>query len=358
MGSRGLAVAAYLALSEAATSASFEASDGGGASGSIPRLEGEDELDHESALLFTQKFLIDEDRMYLHQFRGVCPPTRLSLDGGSAVMEGIDASTPDKEGTNSKIYFSEPGRQFALKVLGSNDGWTYAGMRREKVVLERFRGLAGAVPQLHKIDADPAILGGCKGVTMVSDFAGQFSLETIKDDVPKLMRATARVIEILRHIHSHGIVHGDIHLGNIRIADLDDVDTSTKIIDFGRAELYVVPKFTSSGAFERWVHLPRRWQVVSRNYCPTLLSVFELKGSPPARRDDMYRLAESLAFALNMGDWKKMYGKRNEFSVVLEMKMQLKIPSQPLLEEFLVEMRNLPFKARPNYEKWIGLFRT
>jgi serine/threonine protein kinase len=208
------------------------------------------------------------------------------------------------------------------------------------------------------IDPDPAILGGCKGVTMVSEFAGQYSIEKVKGDVSQLKLATARVIEILRDIHSHGIVHGDIHLGNIRIGDLADVDTSTKIIDFGRAELYVLPKFTDTGAFERWVHLPRKKEVLSRNYCPTLLSVFELRGSPPARRDDMYRLAESIAFALDMNDWKKMYAKRNEVSVVLEMKMGLRIPTQPLFEEFLVEMRNLPFKARPDYEKWIRLFRS
>ena len=297
----------------------------------------------------------DPFRLDLKKLRGACPPTTISLDNGGALVQIPTGSRPAKEGTGSSIYFatgtcSSGPISLAIKVLEVNTLFTYEGLRRERAILPELDGLNGGVVRMYSVDSVPGLLPGCRAVTMVTDFGGSIRLGVLPTKV-LLARAAARSIEILKEIHDRGIVHGDIHSGNIVIENPDDIESTTKIIDFGRSSLFIVK--SASG----WIHRPRRRIERDSRFSPPLLSIFELREYPASRRDDMYRLAETLVFAISEDKFKAIYTQRRDPTKVLELKENLEIPEHEVVNAFLQDMKQLGYKQRPNYEFWISVFR-
>ena len=102
-----------------------------------------------------------------------------------------------------------------------------------------------------------------------------------------------RVIQMLETIHSLGIVHGDIHGGNILFRDIADVpemeDTELVLIDFEFAVFYPM-EIGAPVNRSRLARLSRR-----------LLSPWHLQGYRIGRRDDVFRVLELLADVLSQG---------------------------------------------------------
>jgi hypothetical protein len=119
--------------------------------------------------------------------------------------------------------------------------------------------------------------------------------------------AFIRIIQLLHQIHTLGIIHGDIHAGNIAFASLDgcplDSPQELVLIDFGFAEF-----FPADLGKEPFVGFG-----VYGNSNPAFLSPFELAGFRRGRRDDIYRAFEMYIHMLTKGDLRTVfaYTKRN-----------------------------------------------
>ena len=105
-----------------------------------------------------------------------------------------------------------------------------------------------------------------------------------------------RVIQMLRTIHDLGIIHGDIHGGNILFQRPDYImpsmdDTDLVFIDFEYAVFYPSELGTSTRAAKR-SRLNR-----------ILMSPWHLWGYRLGRRDDVFRALELLANTLSTGDY-------------------------------------------------------
>jgi serine/threonine protein kinase len=107
------------------------------------------------------------------------------------------------------------------------------------------------------------------------------------------IEAFKKSIELIRKLHGLGIVHGDIHIRNINLADpsitVDNIlgtenlsQVNFKLIDFGYAKFFSTDigesDFVSRELYSDANHL--------------LASPFQLRGIRIGRRDDIYRLFE------------------------------------------------------------------
>ena len=124
-----------------------------------------------------------------------------------------------------------------------------------------------------------------------------------RSDVAKFaIGAFIQTIKLLRDIHSIGILHGDIHSGNIAFrspslgCDFHHPENLI-LIDFGLAEFFPAdlgkPILTAPGAYDA--------------LNPVLITQFELLGYRRGRRDDIYRALQELISALSGGKLLKLY---------------------------------------------------
>lgn len=130
-----------------------------------------------------------------------------------------------------------------------------------------------------------------------------------------LMRVLQISTMLLQTLHDNkGIVHNDIHAGNICWKDIvpDETRPDFILIDFGLSR-----KIFSDGQDE----LPHRMDVAMR-----LMSYWSLKdGARPTRRDDVIRLIEAIAmlwrgetypdFGASREDWVKFKGRGSFFAL-------------------------------------------
>ena len=111
----------------------------------------------------------------------------------------------------------------------------------------------------------------------------------------QMIQITRRVLRQLERIHSLGIVHADIHGGNIAfrtlgLADKRGTNDDVVLIDFEYASLF------PSRFGKRATHVPR---IPSLGLLP--LSIWQIKSNPTGPRDDVYRLIMMLADTLSRG---------------------------------------------------------
>jgi len=114
--------------------------------------------------------------------------------------------------------------------------------------------------------------------------------------------AFIRVVKLLEKIHSLGILHADIHQGNIgfktREIKCDFAHPENLVlIDFGLAEFFPLdmakPELVGAGSHAI--------------FNPVLISQFELAGYRRGRRDDIYRAFQDMVSTLSFHKLMKMY---------------------------------------------------
>lgn len=160
----------------------------------------------------------------------------------------------------------------------------YAGLK----LMENTRG----IPRVYDIQKSNLGRGPCFARILVTSSGGDTELRYFKRSVHEradyhLLMIAARATEILKEVHKRGIIHGDIHWRNFMFTpSAADLAGSLNLIDFGRAQPFV----DSSGE-----PLTRKnEQSTSIILSSMLLSPWEIEGSILARRDDFFRLAETL----------------------------------------------------------------
>lgn len=127
---------------------------------------------------------------------------------------------------------------------------------------------------------------------IVERAAVSLSRLSLPTDLASAFKITREVVRKLKVLHSHGIVHGDIHAGNIVLSDIDSLDSVT-FIDFGRS-FFLAEKIGK-----------REKLRLGLSHVHILYSPFELRGFRPSYRDDVFGAITALAFLLNGMDWYK-----------------------------------------------------
>ena len=96
-----------------------------------------------------------------------------------------------------------------------------------------------------------------------------------------------KLLQALRVMHQKGIVHGDIHAGNVGITQREDGNSYITLIDFGHADLAEYPEARPARVREPWTHVHHSF------------GIYELDGYESSYRDDVYRAIEIVAILLN-----------------------------------------------------------
>jgi serine/threonine protein kinase len=169
-------------------------------------------------------------------------------------------------------------------------------MARERAALELLKDDPD-VPRVYPIahvgkacEARMLVIGSV-GTRELGDLA-----DYVRDDqdrASKITRIGAKAIGILQKVHEKGLVHGDVHGRNFMLNDAFDPE-SLKIIDFGFAESYL------DGAGN---HRTNRRRELRYGITYYYLFPWELNREAKSRRDDMYRLAETLLRAGGYDTW-------------------------------------------------------
>ena len=107
---------------------------------------------------------------------------------------------------------------------------------------------------------------------------------------------TINLVILLRRIHSHGIVHNDIHHKNV-VFKTDKITGELVLIDFEFAEYFV-------SQLGEPIERPRRTELVESN-----LSPWHLLDQRPGRRDDVFRAIEKMAETLSLGSLRAEYNQ-------------------------------------------------
>ena len=207
-----------------------------------------------------------------------CPPTNFKL---KAVDVSLGATLYPSD--DAKIWFLTDKTKLIKTVSPKT---TYLEMVwREKAVLSA----------VEKMDISPrvapkssiSLLPGCEIRSYVMDMVpGESLIDYVNNhgsiDAATLKKVGKLTLKALEKLHNTGIVHGDMHRGNIIY---NSARNEVKLIDYGRAEAFI----DSNGK-----HLPFKTVKLNPELNPLLLSIQELKGYAKSRADDIFRLAEML----------------------------------------------------------------
>lgn len=170
--------------------------------------------------------------------------------------------------------------------------------------------------------------------------------EPSREENRRILKLFAKSVELLERLHKEGIVHGDIHLGNIALANSNNEEEELVFLDFELARLMAADNNLKRMG-KPWEHLNMR-----------LLSPWQLEGAIIGPRDDMYRLLINTAnllsknrlletpdnIARKSGNYEKQVKVWMEFHKRELMFSQTYLPEMVKneLEQLLVAVRELP----------------
>jgi serine/threonine protein kinase len=131
-------------------------------------------------------------------------------------------------------------------------------------------------------------------------------------DVLSLLRNLLRALEV---IHKRGVIHGDIHMGNIALLN----ETSYGFIDFGKALF----------ADEIRDETQLQWEPLSNLHCS--LSPYMLNGRYPSYRDDAFNAFWVSAVMLNGPE---LLEYCHHFAISKDKNGMMKLKNETLLFEY------------------------
>jgi predicted Ser/Thr protein kinase len=132
-------------------------------------------------------------------------------------------STGDVFTANERLPSGENGEIFGTSIPAMliKTAFSRSEFCLELAALTALKGLGGRIPVLYEVD-------DAVGRMMVMRRVGKTDWPLNNDPVRPSNEHLAQVIEIVRDLHEAGLVHGDLHEGNIRM-DAEHV----YLIDFG-----------------------------------------------------------------------------------------------------------------------------
>lgn len=182
--------------------------------------------------------------------------------------------------------------------------------------------------------------------TLVKYFGRKLPMKTIAS-------IGIQTVEILEKLHSLGMVHGDIHLENMlftmTIPDEAGFVFSDRIVlgDYGKSSMFLDP-VTREHVQEKYVEMKE-----GRNML--FLSPYELALGSSSRREDVYRLMESLARMIDdRGYTSRFRPLQNNREALLNAKRTIPLSEifpeiHPLFADLFDYSRSLGFTQTPDY---------
>ena len=173
--------------------------------------------------------------------------------------------------------------------------------------------------------------------------------------MPTIASVGIQCIDILQQLHSTGLIHGDIHLENILFVDgLADEEgrifTDRVVLgDYGRSTYFIDP---STGT-----HIPDETIVYSEKRNLLFLSPFELALGTPSRREDIFRLMETLARMVNERKYSDTFRKlQTNREAILHAKRTTHLTDifpniAPEFDALYNYSRSLGFTEEPDYSR-------
>lgn len=173
-------------------------------------------------------------------------PIETSLEGGERV--GVyEVVEPVNVIVDTEVYRARgpDGSAVALKIARPASGRRlYGALAHEASILEHLDGRVN--PRLLELDElgdRPFLaLSWCGGVDVYQAAAEARSLDEPTGRAA-LLKLAERVIKAYAHLHSQGVVHGDVHPRNVLVG----ADGAVVIIDFGLATRPAAPGTPSAG---------------------------------------------------------------------------------------------------------------
>ncbi|KAH9931666.1 CK1/CK1 protein kinase [Epithele typhae] len=178
-------------------------------------------------------------------------------------------------------------------------------------------------------------------------------------DLRSVCSVAIQTIDRMRWIHSRGILHRDIQLGNFVVGPSPNHET-LYMIDFGFSKFYIDP------ATRRHIPDSKAPRDFIGNYWFSSVRV-HCQGRVPSRRDDMEALALMLIHLLTpygLSWTRNGIPMTNEAHERLKKEKRLARPEDlchglpPVFEELLRASRKHDFQGCPDYEYWIEEFRA
>jgi hypothetical protein len=297
-----------------------------------------------------------------------CPPTDIKLEGIEGKVR-INRDNVFAKGSGSYLYLSMPDEKYIVKHIFKNKIGSIQTLAYDYAFLKVFQR-QHIVPDLFDIEPG-SMPEACRVRLMVTEFAGK---EIIRDlsqeaDLTKRMRLVAsvgaRALELLREVHQQGLIHGDVHFKNfVYRGPRVEAAKTLRLIDFGRAAPFLTPDGKHVLYEEKDYQKDKTWRLWH-------LSPWELRKIRKTRRDDIFRLAESLIRSGHYdGAFNKAFSKLRETvpddsspdfrGLVFELKVKRKFNNvvPQIFIEFYKDSLELNYDARPDYESWIEKFRT
>lgn len=299
-----------------------------------------------------------------------CPPAEVKLKGFSDAHEVVRVRHFDS-GSQSVLYkafhMSSDGNmhRMVLKVIRSHACIEVTrALAIEKAVLDVFESHALVSTKIAPRRLTPTGMSAeCESRSLLTVFAGDLNLSLVAQrrsmTTAEVAAVAATGLQLISAIHSIGIIHGDIFESNFVFHSDLPIGKSLRLIDFGRAAMFVSPAFRT--------HIPYTSAMHSKNWDALYLSPFELEGSRISRRDDVFRFAETLV-RLAFRDYHDVLVRevnrraKNHSIGRLEIAAYKRCPLprfvriDAVFAEFRKYSIGLKFDDKPDYDYWIAKF--
>ena len=219
----------------------------------------------------------------------VCPPSSFSVVGEFVTPGDVLYSA------SGITIFNLAGSTMLLKMSDA-DPYNVEGIWREKAAMAVLDMTSFAVsPRQFEFDETGSLLGCDLRSLLVERVKGSTLFDLVQDKGPMAFAIVQKIgrkaIDALEKVHSIGLIHGDIHGGNIIYCEDEN---EMKLIDFGRSRPYIT--LESRHVFGESVPLDEQLD-------PLVLSPQELEGFTTSRADDLFRLAETLVSLIDGDRW-------------------------------------------------------
>lgn len=230
-------------------------------------------------------------------YPGTCPSYGILRFNLAGTTYALDLSNY-VFGSQGKVFFSTDNKR--VVKMGDASDPSYIDMQmRDRAGLAALNG-TGVSPMVYTPNIGaykPGMNVPCYLRTITMDMAGRTDLFKLAErysglSIPKnmVLEIARGAVRLLKTVHDAGILHGDIHGGNIVFADKANIEKSLSLIDFGRALPFRDP-VTNARLPESQVRAIR-YKSFALN--EALLSINELRGTGLTPNDDLFRLAELL----------------------------------------------------------------
>jgi RIO-like serine/threonine protein kinase len=238
-----------------------------------------------------------------------CPPSEPFLVEQLGEMRIRDPHSLDGDfsGMYGRVYTMADNKLALMKVLFElGDKKSAESVCTEKSMLRVLKGLGGLAPRMLEIRS--GVNEKCQMRAFVMEQVGSKKEIHETDRWNSAKRAFYKIIakslEMLRTLHETGFIHGDMNVHNIKMDNVDNIYEALWLIDFGLSKPYV----DEAGS--------------------------HLLDPEASRRIDMERFADELADSRTPP-----------------------ASTKATIREFRDAMFALGREERPDYEKWIAVFK-